>query len=170
MINQIDILENSGLINYNNNFNKDNECYDFFQLDKSTNINKISYIKQPVIPNAFINSFEENSLESKINKYSLNLNTIAFEDIIFKDDFKIGKEENILHKKIFINKKKFMVRKYYNEKDKKIFSIAKKMKLGRNKKNSQKKGKHNKFRQDNIIKRFKVHLMKSIYDYIIIYH
>ena len=105
MKNQVDILENRGLINYNNNYNKDNECLDFFQLNKSENINKISYIKQPAISKSFSNSFEENSLESKINKYSINLNTITFEDIIFKDDFKISKEENILHKKIFINKK-----------------------------------------------------------------
>ena len=122
MKNQVDILENRGLINYNNNYNKDNECLDFFQLNKSENINKISYIKQPAISKSFSNSFEENSLESKINKYSINLNTITFEDIIFKDDFKISKEENILHKKIFINKKKFIVRKYSNEKEKKIFN------------------------------------------------
>ena len=124
MKNQVDILENRGFINYNNNFNKDNQYLDldFFQLDKSENINKISYIKQSATSKPFSNSFEENSLESKINKYSINLNTITFEKIIFKDDFKIEKEENILHKKIFINKKKFIVRKYSNEKEKKIFN------------------------------------------------
>ena len=120
MKNQVDILENRGLINYNNNYNKDNECLDFFQLNKSENINKISYIKQPAISKSFSNSFEENSLESKINKYSINLNTITFEDIIFKDDFKISKEENIQMKK----KRKFS---------------TKKMKLGRNKKIHKKK-------------------------------
>ena len=30
MINQVDNVENSGLINYNNNYNKDNEYLDFF--------------------------------------------------------------------------------------------------------------------------------------------
>ena len=113
MINQVDILENRGFINYNNNFNKDNQYLDFFQLDKSENINKISYIRQPATSKPFSNSFEENSLESKINKYSINLNTITFEEIIFKDDFRIAKEENILHKKIFIKEKKIYSQKIF---------------------------------------------------------
>ena len=55
--------------------------------------------------------------------------------------------------------KKFII---YNEKNKKIFSINKKMKLGRIKKNSEKIGKHNKYRRDNAIRRFKVHLIQNI--------
>ena len=38
------------------------------------------------------------------------------------------------------------------------------MKLGRIKKNSNKIGKHNKYRRDNIIRRFKVSLMNNIYE------
>lgn len=53
--------------------------------------------------------------------------------------------------------------KIYKEK---IFNINKINKLGRIKKNSNKKGKHNKFKKDNIIRLFKVRLMKSMYDYI----
>ena len=48
----------------------------------------------------------------------------------------------------------------------KIFNINKVNKLGRIKKNSNKKGKHNKLQKDNIIRLFKVRLMKNIYDYI----
>ena len=61
---------------------------------------------------------------------------------------------------------KFEVIRVSKEKDKKIFSIKKTMKLGRIKKNSNKIGKHNKYRGDNIIRKFKVLLMNNIYDYI----
>lgn len=47
-----------------------------------------------------------------------------------------------------------------------IFNIKKTLKLGRIKKNSTKKGKHDKFQRDNIIRKFKVLLMKNIYNYI----
>ena len=48
----------------------------------------------------------------------------------------------------------------------KIFKIKKALKLGRKKKNSSKKGKHDKFQKDNIIRRFKVFLMRNIFNYI----
>ena len=54
----------------------------------------------------------------------------------------------------------------FNKIGKKIFTIKKLMKLGRIKKESGKKGKHDKYKRDNIIRRFKVHLMNSIYEYI----
>ena len=54
----------------------------------------------------------------------------------------------------------------FNKIGKKIFTIKKLMKLGRIKKESGKKGKHDKYKRDNIIRRFKVHLMKSIYEYL----
>ena len=47
-----------------------------------------------------------------------------------------------------------------------IFIVKKIVKLGRIKKNSQKKGKHDKYQRDNVIRRFKVFLMKNIYNYI----
>ena len=50
-----------------------------------------------------------------------------------------------------------------DEKAKKIFSIKKIKKLGRIKKDSKKSGKHDKYKRDNIIRKFKVHLMQSIY-------
>ena len=73
-----------------------------------------------------------------------------------------GKDNNYIKK---MTSKKFIITKS-NEKDKKIFSIQKKKKLGRIKKNLNKNGTHNKYRKDNIIRRFKAHLMKNIYDYI----
>lgn len=61
---------------------------------------------------------------------------------------------------------KFEVVKILQEKEKKMFSIKKIMKLGRIKKDSNKIGKHSKYIRDNIIRRFKVRLMNNIYDYI----
>ena len=49
---------------------------------------------------------------------------------------------------------------------KQIFLIKKILKLGRIKKNSNKKGKHDKFQKDNLIRRFKVFLMRNIYNYL----
>ena len=46
---------------------------------------------------------------------------------------------------------------------KQIFLVKKIVKLGRIRKNSQKKGKHGKYQRDNVIRRFKVFLMKNIY-------
>ena len=47
-----------------------------------------------------------------------------------------------------------------------IFNIEKIIKLGRLKKDSNKKGKHDKYKQDNIIRRFKVLLTHNIYNYL----
>ena len=54
----------------------------------------------------------------------------------------------------------------FKNKDDKIFKIEKALKLGRKKKNCSKKGKHDKFQRDNIIRRFKVQLMKNIHKFI----
>ncbi len=51
-------------------------------------------------------------------------------------------------------------------KNNKIFEIKKKKKSGRIKKYFNKKGNHDKFKKDNLIKKFKVHLMKNIFNYI----
>ena len=67
------------------------------------------------------------------------------------------KEKNIL---------KFIVKKSIKNNKDPIFNIEKIIKLGRIKKNSNKKGKHNKYHRDNIIRRFKVFIMKNIYTYI----
>ena len=58
---------------------------------------------------------------------------------------------------------KFIIKKTNK---KQIFEVKKILKLGRIKKNSHKKGKHDKFQKDNVIRRFKVFLMRNIYNYI----
>ena len=58
---------------------------------------------------------------------------------------------------------KFIVKKINK---KQIFIVKKILKLGRIKKNSNKKGKYDKFQKDNVIRRFKVFLMRNIYNYI----
>jgi hypothetical protein len=100
----------------------------------------------------------------------LNLHSKAFtsnlkclEKIYNKNDYNVKSKDNNYKKKM--TSKKFIITKSY-EKDKKIFSIQKKKKLGRIRKNLNKKGKHDKYQKDNIIRRFKVHLMKNISDYI----
>ena len=47
-----------------------------------------------------------------------------------------------------------------------IFDIKKVPKLGRSRKTTLRKGKHNKLSQDNLIRRFKVKLINNIYEYI----
>ena len=67
-----------------------------------------------------------------------------------------------------ITKSKFIIKKQnINSNNKnKIFKTKKVLKPGRIKKNSSKKGKHDKFQKDNIIRRFKVFLMRNIFNYI----
>jgi len=70
-------------------------------------------------------------------------------------------EEKI--KEILKNKyiKKFIIKKSGN-----IFNIKKEIKLGRPKKNSNIKGKHNKFQRDNVIRKFKAQFVQNIFNYI----
>ena len=48
----------------------------------------------------------------------------------------------------------------------KLIKIKKEIKLGRKKKSSVKKGKHDKYVTDNIIRKFKVHLLKNIFNFV----
>ena len=75
--------------------------------------------------------------------------------IIFREN-----EEDIIKKNEKKNKRCFNIEK------KKIFHIQKIIKLGRNKKLSSKKGKHNKFQKDNLIRKFKVHLTRNILNFV----
>ena len=76
--------------------------------------------------------------------------------------------KNNINKNKSESKSTFLVKKELNRNKNKnpIFKIKKIIKLGRIKKNSNKKGKHDKFQQDNIIRRFKVFFMRNIYNYI----
>ena len=60
------------------------------------------------------------------------------------------------------NNIKFIISKKNNQ----IFNIVKVIKLGRIKKSSNKIGKHNKYKKDNIIRRFKILLINNIYNYL----
>ena len=79
-----------------------------------------------------------------------------------ENDSSIEKEKD----KEVQKKDKYIINDSNSFKKDKIFKIKKALKLGRKKKNSSKKGKHDKFQRDNLIRRFKAQLMKSIYNYI----
>lgn len=78
-------------------------------------------------------------------------------DIILKKENKIFENNTIAKKKL---------NKSLKEEKNKIFDIKKIVKLGRCKKLSVKKGKHDKFQKDNLIRKFKVHLSKNIYNFV----
>jgi hypothetical protein len=119
------------------------------------NINTISDINNHIIP--LYNSLNESS-ESHSDYFPSDLRMLDLETIIDKTSF-----EEIVEKK---NDVLYKVENSCDEKSKKIFSIKKVKKKGRHKKNSNKKGKHDKYNRDNIIRRFKVHLMRNIFNYI----
>ena len=75
-------------------------------------------------------------------------------------NFKNEKQEEKA-KNLNILKNKFIIKK-----PSRVFDIKKEIKLGRPKKNSIKKGKHNKFQKDNLIRRFKAQFIQNIYNYI----
>ena len=129
-------------------------------------INDYIYINSMKIPdiNDIIKAFDElgdvDSLSSQSKAFTSNLKYL--EKTNNKNDFNVQTKNNCQKK---MKSKKFIITKFY-EKGKQIFSIQKKKKLGRIRKNLNKKGKHDKYQKDNIIRRFKVHLMKNIYHYI----
>lgn len=128
---------------------------------ENNNLSLISS-KMPDI-NELIKSFnilEDEDSQSNISSLDLRL----CQNISNKNEININSIENKCKNEKTLQK--FEVVKVSQEKEKKIFSIKKKMKLGRIKKDSNKIGKHSKYRRDNIIRRFKVRLMNNIYDYI----
>ena len=172
MTNHTNIFENYRLIDSNIDFAENNYFPDNYQPNKS--INNIISINTEKIPNneitifkkAFTDSLDQDCSESQSN-LSIYLKPSTSNKKDCKNKYSISTEEkNLNHKKAINNNNKFIVSQSSYKEDKKIFSIKKKKKLGRIKKNSNKKGKHSKFMRDNIIRRFKVHLMKNISDYI----
>ena len=79
------------------------------------------------------------------------LNQQKNEEVIFPNE----KDNNNIFNDIILKKLKT-----------KIFNIKKEIKLGRKKKSSVKKGKHDKYVTDNIIRKFKVHLLKNIFNFV----
>ena len=84
MINSIDNFELYKLINLHGNFDIDNDYLDSLKFNKSINnllslnTNKIPDTKQPDFSKSFINSFEENSIESQSFKTSSNIKSEIF--------------------------------------------------------------------------------------------
>lgn len=136
----------------------------------------------------FISNIQQNNnlSLSSINNLELNSLNISFSDCdgfnldclcyIKKDKYSSPNEiKNIDEERIINNENhteqnilgpKSKIKKY-NVKDKeKIFDIKKCIKLGRKKKYSAKNGKHDKFHKDNLIRKFKVHLLKNIYNFV----
>ena len=79
-----------------------------------------------------------------------------------KEDIMITNKKDIDYKNLIKNKKK----DFSSQNGNKIFNIKKIIKLGRIKKFSCKRRKHDKYKRDNIIRRFKVHLIKNILNFV----
>lgn len=99
--------------------------------------------------NSNLNISNGNNKEKELNENQKNIKSLENE---IKDNL-----QNKQKPKLFLIKER--------EKSK-IFNIKKVIKLGRIKKNSSKIGKHDKYSQDNIIRRFKFQFTKSMLNYI----
>ena len=154
-------MAQNNVLNYNNDFlylksendvfinNNEKELNLFFSpniLDIST-LNQMKESIDPLYD-------EENSQFSQLILGPNIKNIFSIEESEIKE-----KETNKITKSKFIIKKQNINSNNKN----KIFKTKKVLKPGRIKKNSSKKGKHDKFQKDNIIRRFKVFLMRNIF-------
>ena len=148
----IDIMENKSndSIHYKGSIHYNNSIYAYKNLNKLLKPFDLSGGQNYTLFNS--NSF---STDLKIFYSRRDFGTLKYEKERYKTNkFKIKKT------------KKRRPKQSSNDKINKIFSIKKVAKLGRIRKTSNKRGKHDKFKRDNIIRRFKVHFMQSLYDYI----
>ena len=156
------------IVNYNND-------YLYIKSENDVYINKSKKELNPFFSPNFLDTSTLNQLKESIDPLYDDENS-QFSQLILgpniKNIFSIEESENALefkeNKNKEKNKSKFIIKKHINNNinKNKIFKIKKVLKLGRIKKNSHKKGKHDKFQKDNIIRRFKVFLMRNIYNYI----
>ena len=164
------INKNNNLLLYNNNFSK-RKFEDNHHNNKNKKESNIILVPNIIEINQYEESIEplmneENSEFSPLIIDSTIKNIFSLEEGVEVDNLLEMKKRDIENKKRDIEKKsisKFIVKKTNK---KKIFSVRKILKLGRIKKNSKKKGKHDKYQKDNVIRRFKVFLMRNIYNYI----
>ena len=170
MINKIELFEKFSIIKFNSSndiFQGENDdilcnqsnnsilCYN------STYTNKNLGINTTIKPFDLLIGQDYSEMNSIINSTLLYFNKDLGLNNYNKDNNKA------ISYKFKIKKTRMKrTKQSFNKIGKKIFTIKKIMKLGRIKKNSDKKGKHDKYKRDNIIRRFKVHLMNSIYEYI----
>ena len=145
--------------------------------NNSINGDKHNYFNEQNKKEKNLNSFETPCLTTNLSEFRHiqdNYDFLLekdFEEIsgIFPYNIKniknFKEEERI--KDIFGSKmQKNYSKKFLIKKPEKIFNIKKEIKLGRPKKNSKKKGKHDKFQKDNLIRKFKAHFFQNIYNYI----
>ena len=136
-----------------------NESYTFF----SQNLLDIPSIKESTNP-FFDDENSEFSLFKGLNIINIeNLFSLKEREVEGQNIYKL--KNNLIKNK---SKSKFIVKKTLikNNDKNRIFKIKKVLKLGRIKKDSNKRGKHDKFQKDNLIRRFKVFIMRNIYNYI----
>ena len=163
MINQIDTFEKENSLNFNNALDDD---FDIENIDFNNKINKqLDLVLSPKLENnqnlskllkPFTALLSDDCSELNLIKCSSNLKIIDSKKENESNSSDIIKDNN--------ENKSDDIQLIY-KKDK-VFSIKKVTKKGRIKKNSFKKGKHDKNNRDNIIRKFKVKLMNSLYDYI----
>ena len=135
------------------------------------NKNESNNVFSPNIIETSLNQYKESSIDPLINDDNSDFSPLilgsTIKNIMSLEEREENEKENIINVKNRVNNNesspKFMVKKINK---KQIFKVKKILKLGRIKKNSNKKGKHDKFQRDNIIRRFKVFLMRNIYNYI----
>lgn len=115
-----------------------------------------------------INNYLPNNLPSGLNISELTLNNFESNLINITYEFEKKNQSFEIEQKEDDNKSinGIFISDPINKKNNKIFNIEKKIKKGRHTKNSNKKGKHDKYQRDNLIRRFKVHLMSHIFKYI----
>ena len=97
----------------------------------------------------FEKDLEDSSYLFPINNI-IDLNSLKEEEKI---------EESNIKEMEYNDERKFLIKKQ-------VFNIRKEKKKGRNKKNCLIKGKHSKFRRDNVIRRFKAQFIQNIFKYI----
>ena len=129
------------------NLNKDNKS---FLCNDSIEFSNFSSAKSAY------DMLNEESCELSLNLFGNNIIDIEKEDT--QNVYEIRYNENINK-----SNKKFVKRKTFKVYKNIIFNIEKVLKLGRIKKGSNKKRKHDKFQKDKIIRKFKVLLMKNIF-------
>ena len=143
-----------------------NESFEItnFSSKKMKKNNNFYYISE-------LNNIESSSEDESFNIYNKNIvfnnNTIdppnSIKNKTITKNLFISKEKNKIKKN---NNKENQIKDSNYEKKNIIFDIKKTIKLGRIKKLSKRKGKHDKYKRDNIIRKFKVHLIKNVLNFI----
>ena len=159
----------TNILLFNNNElikkSQDEHIYNYKNKKKSNNAFSPNIIKI-----SSLNHYKE-SIDPLINDENSDFSPLIYSQTIKNMISLEEREEDENENRINIKKRegnnnsisKFIVKKINK---KQIFKVKKILKLGRIKKNSNKKGKHDKFQKDNVIRRFKVFLMRNIYNYI----